>query len=103
MKTAQKIDLKRQELDHLRHAIRDTLGPRSTGGVGKGVGKGLGNGVGLGIVFAGFALGIMVERWGWRPTIGNAFSVNRLVSMLIPVLAPVMAPVTAPVTGLLHS
>jgi hypothetical protein len=84
VKTAQKIDLKRQELDILRTSIARTLGPHKNM-----------QGVGLGLMFAGFALGIMVERWGWRPTIGSALSVNRLAALLVPIAAPAL--------GMLHS
>ena len=84
MNTAQKIDLKRRELDLLRFSIVRTLGPRKNM-----------QGVGLGLMFAGFALGVMVERWGWRPTIGSALSLNRLAALLVPVAAPAL--------GMLHS
>ncbi len=84
MKTAQKIDLKRRELNLHRSAIVRTLGPHKNM-----------QGVGIGLMFAGFALGVMVERWGWRPTIGSALSVNRLAALLVPAAAPAL--------GMLHS
>ncbi len=80
MDTKQKIALKKQELDFLRLSVQQTLGPNNNL-----------HGAGFGLVAAGFALGVMVERWGWRPTLGSAFSLNRLVNLMLPAAAPVLA------------
>lgn len=80
MTTAQQIALKRQQLSFLRQAINQTLGPPSNK-----------RGLGYGLIFAAFATGVMVERWGWKPLASGALSVNRWAHLAAPALGPIMA------------
>jgi hypothetical protein len=80
VKTTQQIAIKRQELNHLRHAISDTLGPPRSH-----------TGLGWGLVCAGFAMGVMVERWGWRPLARSAMTVNHWAGLAGSVVGPTLA------------
>lgn len=79
MKTRQAIAIKRQELNQQRHTISATMGPRNKQR----------HGMGFGLVFAGFALGVIVERWGVRPVATSALAANRYAHMASAMGAPV--------------
>jgi hypothetical protein len=80
VKKTQQIDLKRQELDYLRHSINSTLGPSSNK-----------QGLGFGMLLAAFVAGVIVERWGWRQIAQKALSVNRWMPLVAPALGPALA------------
>lgn len=84
MKTISKIDIKRQELNRLRHSISRTMGPPKAR-----------HGAGYGLVAVGFIAGVIVERMGWRPVANGALSVNYWVALATQFAAPVMAFLTA--------
>lgn len=75
MKTSERIDVKRQKLDQLRQSIKQTMGPSHNP-----------HGFGFGLVFAGFALGVMAERWGVGVLAGKLLSVNRVAGFILPKL-----------------
>ena len=77
MDTAKKVAIKGHQLDAVRIAFGRTLGPPRKR-----------RGMGLGLIFAGLALGVMVERWGWRRVLGSALTVNRWATFAGSTLAP---------------
>lgn len=89
MKTVSKIDIKRQELNRLRHSIARTMGPPKAR-----------HGAGYGLVAVGFIAGVVVERLGWRPMANSALSANYWLTLASQFAAPVMAfMATESVTG----
>lgn len=71
MNTTDRIKAKRRKLNFLRHSIRQTMGPPRNI-----------HSMGLGLIFAGFALGVMAERWGFRHLAVRLLSLNRVVGFI---------------------